>query len=242
VLDHHRHGVVGGDAHEGIGLGRRLRQVGAARGARALEVEGNTTGLATIVAEELDADWGQMRAVFAPADASLYITPFSIVISPAGTFHSALAAATSMARAAAPALRSGGRARRRLGADARGLRPGRCQPLQQPRLRPDPGHRRLDRGNRPSLPLLWRITPFSIVISPAGTFHSALAAATSMARAGQMRAVFAPADASLYNNLAFGPIQGTGGSTAVAARRPWRRRRRTGPPCRSCGASRPSRS
>ena len=34
--------------------------------------QGNTTGLATIVAEELDADWAQMRAVFAPADASLY--------------------------------------------------------------------------------------------------------------------------------------------------------------------------
>ncbi|GJE03511.1 xanthine dehydrogenase family protein molybdopterin-binding subunit [Methylobacterium isbiliense] len=34
--------------------------------------QGNTTGLATIVAEELDADWSQMRAAFAPADASLY--------------------------------------------------------------------------------------------------------------------------------------------------------------------------
>ncbi|WP_407524230.1 xanthine dehydrogenase family protein molybdopterin-binding subunit [Methylobacterium oryzisoli] len=34
--------------------------------------QGNTTGLATIVAEELDADWGQMRAAFAPADAALY--------------------------------------------------------------------------------------------------------------------------------------------------------------------------
>ncbi|WP_018260873.1 xanthine dehydrogenase family protein molybdopterin-binding subunit [Methylobacterium sp. WSM2598] len=32
----------------------------------------------------------------------------------------------------------------------------------------------------------------------------------------QVRTAFAPADASLYNNLAFGPIQGTGGSTAVA--------------------------
>jgi len=34
--------------------------------------QGNTTGLATIVAEELDADWGQMRTEFAPADAKLY--------------------------------------------------------------------------------------------------------------------------------------------------------------------------
>ncbi len=34
--------------------------------------QGVTTGLPTIVAEELDADWSQMRAEFAPADASLY--------------------------------------------------------------------------------------------------------------------------------------------------------------------------
>ena len=32
----------------------------------------------------------------------------------------------------------------------------------------------------------------------------------------QMRAQSAPADAKLYNNTAFGPIQGTGGSTAIA--------------------------
>src|SRR6266481_3933076 len=32
----------------------------------------------------------------------------------------------------------------------------------------------------------------------------------------QMRAEFAPANAALYNNLAFGPIQGTGGSSSVA--------------------------
>lgn len=34
--------------------------------------QGNTTGLATIVADELDADWAQMRTEFAPADAKLY--------------------------------------------------------------------------------------------------------------------------------------------------------------------------
>lgn len=34
--------------------------------------QGVTTGLPTIVAEELDASWSQMRAEFAPADASLY--------------------------------------------------------------------------------------------------------------------------------------------------------------------------
>ena len=34
--------------------------------------QGNTTGLATIVADELDADWSQMRTEFAPADAALY--------------------------------------------------------------------------------------------------------------------------------------------------------------------------
>jgi isoquinoline 1-oxidoreductase beta subunit len=34
--------------------------------------QGNTTGLATIVADELDADWAQVRTEFAPADAALY--------------------------------------------------------------------------------------------------------------------------------------------------------------------------
>ena len=34
--------------------------------------QGNTTGLATILADELDADWSQMRVAFAPADARLY--------------------------------------------------------------------------------------------------------------------------------------------------------------------------
>ena len=34
--------------------------------------QGIATGLSTIVAEELDADWSQMRAEFAPADAKLY--------------------------------------------------------------------------------------------------------------------------------------------------------------------------
>ncbi len=34
--------------------------------------QGNTTGLTTIVADELDADWSQMRSAFAPADAALY--------------------------------------------------------------------------------------------------------------------------------------------------------------------------
>ncbi|WP_349371126.1 xanthine dehydrogenase family protein molybdopterin-binding subunit [Salinarimonas sp.] len=34
--------------------------------------QGVTTGLATLVADELDADWGQMRFAFAPADAALY--------------------------------------------------------------------------------------------------------------------------------------------------------------------------
>jgi isoquinoline 1-oxidoreductase beta subunit len=34
--------------------------------------QGNTTGLATLVADELDADWSQIRTAFAPADAQLY--------------------------------------------------------------------------------------------------------------------------------------------------------------------------
>ncbi|MCJ8142208.1 xanthine dehydrogenase family protein molybdopterin-binding subunit [Ancylobacter sp. A5.8] len=42
----------------------------------------------------------------------------------------------------------------------------------------------------------------------------------------QMRAAFAPADALLYNNLAFGPVQGTGGSTSVA--NSWEQLRKAG--------------
>ncbi|WP_298964901.1 xanthine dehydrogenase family protein molybdopterin-binding subunit [uncultured Methylobacterium sp.] len=34
--------------------------------------QGNTTGLATILADELDADWATIRTAFAPADATLY--------------------------------------------------------------------------------------------------------------------------------------------------------------------------
>ncbi|HEX3342612.1 MAG TPA: molybdopterin cofactor-binding domain-containing protein, partial [Pseudolabrys sp.] len=34
--------------------------------------QGTFTGLTTIVAEELDADWSQMRAIHAPADVMLY--------------------------------------------------------------------------------------------------------------------------------------------------------------------------
>ncbi len=34
--------------------------------------QGIATGLPTIVAEELDADWAQMRYEFAPANAQLY--------------------------------------------------------------------------------------------------------------------------------------------------------------------------
>src|SRR5215207_2903812 len=42
----------------------------------------------------------------------------------------------------------------------------------------------------------------------------------------QMRTEFAPANAELYNNLAFGPIQGTGGSTAIA--NSWMQMRKAG--------------
>ena len=34
--------------------------------------QGNTTGLATVVADELDADWSQIRTEFAVANADLY--------------------------------------------------------------------------------------------------------------------------------------------------------------------------
>ena len=46
--------------------------------------QGVTTGLPTIVAEELDADWSQMRHEFAPADATRYnhvfFGPFQITV------------------------------------------------------------------------------------------------------------------------------------------------------------------
>lgn len=47
----------------------------------------------------------------------------------------------------------------------------------------------------------------------------------------QMRFEFAPADAKLYNNLAFGPIQGTGGSTSIA--NSWDQLRRAGATARA---------
>ena len=37
--------------------------------------QGVYTGMATLVAEELDADWAQMRVVAAPSDAKLYLNP-----------------------------------------------------------------------------------------------------------------------------------------------------------------------
>lgn len=47
----------------------------------------------------------------------------------------------------------------------------------------------------------------------------------------QMRTAFAPADAKLYNNLAFGPVQGTGGSTSIA--NSWDQLRRAGAAARA---------
>jgi len=37
--------------------------------------EGTLTGISTIVAEEMDADWSQVRAVEAPSDPALYKKP-----------------------------------------------------------------------------------------------------------------------------------------------------------------------
>src|SRR4029453_6795000 len=46
-----------------------------------------------------------------------------------------------------------------------------------------------------------------------------------------VRTEYAPADAKLYNNLAFGPMQGTGGSTAIA--NSWDQLRKAGATARS---------
>ena len=59
--------------------------------------QGSYTGLATLVAEELDAGWNQMRVEGAPADT---------LIDSGGTFQRFAAAPTIIARADAPALRS----------------------------------------------------------------------------------------------------------------------------------------
>jgi isoquinoline 1-oxidoreductase beta subunit len=47
----------------------------------------------------------------------------------------------------------------------------------------------------------------------------------------QMRSATAPADAKLYNNLAFGPVQGTGGSTSIA--NSWEQLRKAGAAARA---------
>jgi isoquinoline 1-oxidoreductase beta subunit len=47
----------------------------------------------------------------------------------------------------------------------------------------------------------------------------------------QMRSAFAPADAAIYNNLFFGPIQGTGGSTSTA--NSWQQMRKAGAAARA---------
>ena len=46
-----------------------------------------------------------------------------------------------------------------------------------------------------------------------------------------MRTEFAPANAALYNNLIFGPVQGTGGSTAIA--NSWEQLRKAGAAARA---------
>jgi isoquinoline 1-oxidoreductase beta subunit len=47
----------------------------------------------------------------------------------------------------------------------------------------------------------------------------------------QVRSAFAPANAEIYNNLLFGPVQGTGGSTSVA--NSWEQLRKAGAAARA---------
>ena len=70
--------------------------------------QGPTTGLATLVAEELDADWSQMRAELAPAGAAF-----------ANLFYGAQATggSTSMANSFTQMREAGATARAMLGAD-----------------------------------------------------------------------------------------------------------------------------
>ena len=71
--------------------------------------QGVTTGLPTIVAEELDADWSQMRAEFAPADASLYnnlfFGPFQGTGGSSSVANSWMQLRTAAAGAPVPAIR-----------------------------------------------------------------------------------------------------------------------------------------
>jgi isoquinoline 1-oxidoreductase beta subunit len=66
--------------------------------------QGPLTGLATLVAEELDADWGQMRAVLAPADATLYAHTYAPVQFTGGS--TAMASAYTQMRKAGAAARA----------------------------------------------------------------------------------------------------------------------------------------
>ena len=82
--------------------------------------QGPFTGLATLVAEELDADWSQMRAVHSPADDKVYANSLSACRaraarprSPIPTSRSAQAGATARAMLVAAGGRGMGRAGRR---------------------------------------------------------------------------------------------------------------------------------
>jgi isoquinoline 1-oxidoreductase beta subunit len=65
--------------------------------------QGVTTGLPTIVAEELDADWSQMRAEFAPADAARYNNLFFGPVQATGGSTSIANSWTQLREAAAAA-------------------------------------------------------------------------------------------------------------------------------------------
>src|SRR5262249_16856757 len=76
--------------------------------------QGVATGLTTIVAEELDADWAQMRSAFAPADPALYNNLFF------GPFQ-ATGGSTSTANSWQQMRKAGAAARSMLGAAAADL-------------------------------------------------------------------------------------------------------------------------
>ncbi len=65
--------------------------------------QGVTTGLPAIVAEELDADWAQMRAEFAPADANVYNNVFWGSVQGTGGSSSVANSWTQLRKAAAGA-------------------------------------------------------------------------------------------------------------------------------------------
>ena len=88
--------------------------------------QGNTTGLASLVADELDADWSLVRTEYAPSDAKLYN---NLAFGPMQGTGGSSAISIRFFNIAAPALPRGPCSSRRR------PRPGTCRPARSARRR-----------------------------------------------------------------------------------------------------------